>query len=69
MEKAPTKLEETIEEGIHLVCRNNFCEKREIPVSCKNFNTHTDLLEVLIKIWQVVLHELCDQCAVLDVTW
>ncbi len=51
VEKAPTKLEETIEEGVHLVSRNDFCEKCEIPVSREYFNIHTDLTEVLIKVW------------------
>ena len=69
VKEAPTKFEETVEKGVHLVRWNDFGKKGEVPVSCEYFNVHTDLFKVLIKSWQVILHELCNQCAMLDVTW
>ena len=68
MKKTPSKLEEVLEKGVHLAGRNDLRKQGEVPICGENLNIHPDFLQVVIKICQVNFHQLCDQCAVFNVS-
>ena len=65
MEEAPAELIKIVKEVVHLSRWNHLGKESEVPIRSKYLNIHTNLLQVLVQLWQMRFHELRDQCAVL----
>ena len=58
MEKAPAVLEKVVEEVIHLDCRDDFGEKREVPICSEYLYVHANIEQMGVQFRDVGFHEL-----------